>query len=51
MRVLKPNGEELNSANIGNSLALRDLSSDLRASNPFCKEVGKYSRSKTEFVF
>jgi len=41
MRVLKPNGEELNSANIGNSLALRDLSSDLRASNPFLQGSGK----------
>ena len=41
MRVLKPNGEELNSNNIGNSLALRDLSSDLRASNPFLQGSGK----------
>ena len=41
MRVLKPNGEELNSTNIGNSLALRDLSSDLRASNPFLQGSGK----------
>ena len=41
LRVLKPNGEELNSTNIGNSLALRDLSSDLRASNPFFKGSGK----------
>ena len=41
MRVLKPNGEELNSINIGNSLALRDLSSDLRASNPFLQGSGK----------
>jgi len=41
LRVLKPNGEELNSTNIGNSLALRDLGSDLRASNPFFKGSGK----------
>ena len=41
LKVLKPNGEELHSANIGNSLALRDLSSDLRASNPFFQGSGK----------
>ena len=41
LKVLKPNGEELNSTNIGNSLAFRDLSSDLRASNPFFQGSGK----------
>lgn len=41
MLVLKPNGEELNQANIGNSLSLRDFSSDLRASNPFYQGSGK----------
>ena len=41
MLVLKPNGEELNQANIGNTLSLRDLSSDLRAANPFYQGSGK----------
>ena len=34
-RVLKPNGEALGPANIGNALATRDLMSDLRAADPF----------------
>ncbi len=34
-RVLKPNGEALTSANIGNVLATRDLMADLRAADPF----------------
>lgn len=33
--VLKPNGEALTSANIGNVLATRDLMADLRAADPF----------------
>jgi uncharacterized protein YaiI (UPF0178 family) len=41
MLVLKPNGEELNQSNIGNTLSLRDLSSDLRAANPFFQGSGK----------
>ena len=41
MLVLKPNGEELNQANIGNTLSLRDLSSDLRSANPFFQGSGK----------
>ena len=41
MRVLKPNGEELNEENIGNSVSLRDFSSDLRAANPFYQGFGK----------
>ena len=41
MLVLKPNGEELNQANIGNTLSLRDLSSDLRSANPFFQSSGK----------
>ena len=41
MLVLKPNGEELNQKNIGNSLSLRDFSSDLRAANPFYQGAGK----------
>ena len=41
MLVLKPNGEELNQANIGNSLSLRDFSADLRAANPFYQGSGK----------
>lgn len=33
--VLKPNGEPLTPANIGNVLATRDLMTDLRAADPF----------------
>lgn len=39
--VLKPNGEALTAANIGNILATRDLMADLRASNPFMQGGGK----------
>ena len=41
MLVLKPNGDELNETNIGNSLSLRDFNSDLRAANPFHQGSGK----------
>lgn len=34
-RVVKPNGESLTHANIGNALGLRDLMADLRAADPF----------------
>jgi hypothetical protein len=34
-RVLKPNGEALTAANIGNVLATRDLMADLRSADPF----------------
>lgn len=34
-RVIKPNGEELTPANIGNVLAMRDLMQDLRSADPF----------------
>lgn len=33
--VLRPNGEALTPANIGNALATRDLMADLRAADPF----------------
>ena len=39
--VLKHNGEELNTANIGNILAARDLMADLRAADPFRQGGGK----------
>ena len=39
--VLKPNGEALTAANIGNVLATRDLMADLRASNPFMQGGGR----------
>ncbi len=39
--VLKPNGERLTSANIGNVLATRDLMADLRAADPFRQGGGK----------
>jgi len=40
-RVLKPNGEALTSANVGNALATRDLMTDLRAADPFLQGGGK----------
>ena len=45
--VLKHTGEELNTANIGNILAVRDLMADLRAANPFRQGGGK-SFTKTD---
>lgn len=48
--VLKPNGEELTQANIGNVLATRDLMTDLRAADPFrqggSKPFSKADRSR-----
>jgi uncharacterized protein YaiI (UPF0178 family) len=40
-RVLKPNGEALTAANIGNVLATRDLMADLRAADPFRQGGGR----------
>ena len=40
-RVIKPNGEELTPANIGNVLALRDLMQDLRSADPFRQGGGR----------
>ena len=40
-KVLKPNGEPLTAANIGNVLAMRDLAADLRAADPFRQGGGK----------
>ncbi len=40
-RVLKPNGESLTAANVGNALATRDLMTDLRAADPFRQGGGK----------
>lgn len=40
-KVLKPNGEPLTEANIGNVLATRDLMYDLRAADPFRQGGGK----------
>ena len=40
-KVLKPNGEALTPANIGNALATRDLMYDLRAADPFHQGGGK----------
>ncbi|MDJ0825889.1 MAG: YaiI/YqxD family protein [Rhodobacter sp.] len=39
--VVKPNGEELGPANIGNALATRDLMADLRAADPFRQGSGR----------
>jgi uncharacterized protein YaiI (UPF0178 family) len=40
-RVLRPDGSELTSANIGNVLATRDLMADLRAADPFRQGGGR----------
>ena len=45
--VLKPNGEALTQANIGNVLATRDLMTDLRAADPF-RQGGGRSFSKAD---
>ena len=40
-KVLKPNGEALTAATIGNVLAMRDLAADLRAADPFRQGGGR----------
>ena len=40
-KVLKPNGEPLSERNIGETLAMRDLATDLRAADPFRQGGGK----------
>jgi uncharacterized protein YaiI (UPF0178 family) len=40
-RVLRHDGSELTSANIGQQLAMRDLMADLRAADPFRQGGGK----------
>lgn len=40
-RVIKHNGEELNTANIGMALATRDLMQDLRSADPFRQGGGR----------
>ena len=47
----EPNGEELNQENIGNSLSLRDFSSDLRAANPFYQGSGKTFSKQNKIHF
>jgi len=45
-KVLKPNGEALTAANVGNALAMRDLAADMRAADPFRQGSGKgFSRA------
>ena len=46
-KVLKPNGEPLTEANIGNALATRDLMYELRAADPF-RQGGDNGFSKTD---
>ncbi|MEI4471650.1 YaiI/YqxD family protein [Frigidibacter sp. MR17.24] len=46
-RVLKPNGEALTPANIGNVLATRDLMADLRSADPF-RQGGNKAFSKAD---
>ncbi|WP_204113021.1 YaiI/YqxD family protein [Shimia biformata] len=50
--VLKPNGEALTEANVGNALAMRDLMTDLRSADPFRQGGGKpFSKSdRTRFL-
>ena len=44
--VIKPNGESLTAANIGQALATRDLMTDLRSADPFRQGGGKpFSKS------
>lgn len=49
-KVLRPDGSELGSANIGNALAMRDLMADLRAADPFrqggARPFGRADRSR-----
>lgn len=40
-RVIRPDGEALTTANIGNVLATRDLMADLRAADPFRQGGGR----------
>lgn len=40
-KVLKPNGEALTAANVGQALAMRDLAADLRAADPFRQGGGR----------
>ncbi|MEM6610517.1 MAG: YaiI/YqxD family protein [Pseudomonadota bacterium] len=40
-RVVKPNGEALNSRNVSEALAMRDLAADLRAADPFRQGGGR----------
>ena len=40
-RAIKPNGDILDSKNIGEVLAMRDLMHDLRAADPFRQSDGK----------
>jgi hypothetical protein len=39
--VVKPNGERLTAANVGQALATRDLMADLRAADPFRQGGGR----------
>lgn len=44
--VIKPDGERLSAANVGNALAMRDLMTDLRAADPFRQGGGRaFSRA------
>ena len=49
--VLKHTGEVLNTANIGNILAVRDLMADLRAADPFRQGGGKSFTKKDRSRF
>ena len=40
-KVLKPNGDPLNDANVREALSMRDLAADLRAADPFRQGSGR----------
>jgi hypothetical protein len=46
--ALRPNGDPLTSANIGNQLAMRDLMADIRAANPLAMAGSGKSFSKAD---
>ncbi|MEM9148694.1 MAG: YaiI/YqxD family protein [Pseudomonadota bacterium] len=47
-RVLRPNGEALTPANVGQALAMRDLMADLRAANPLSRGGGPRAFAKAD---
>ncbi|MEM6945539.1 MAG: DUF188 domain-containing protein, partial [Pseudomonadota bacterium] len=47
-RVLRPNGETLTQANIGQALAMRDLMADLRSANPLGQGGGQRPFAKSD---
>lgn len=44
--VLRPDGSQINAANIGGILATRDLMADMRAADPLQQNAGQHGRSR-----